>query len=167
MISAMPKILQCHPIGHSDGSGNWFRSRPPAQPRRAWSGTGSMRACAIVAAVTLAGCSDDVVTSRFETLEQARAQRAFERGWLPPVMPESARGIQETNNLDLNVGSGVCSYDIVNERTAYMQRLTDSGASLRTEQSADILTLTTNGSRWEIRLPRSAGWLHWKMTLQR
>jgi hypothetical protein len=124
-------------------------------------------AFAIIAALALAGCGGDVLTKRFETLDDAKAQRAFERGWLPPVMPESARGIVETNNLDLNIGTGVCSYDIIRERTVYLERLMHSGASLRTEQATDVLTLTTNGSRWEIRLPRSAGWLYWKTTLQK
>jgi hypothetical protein len=39
--------------------------------------------------VMLVGCSD-VVTAQYATVDDARAQGAFERGWLPPVLPASA-----------------------------------------------------------------------------
>jgi hypothetical protein len=118
---------------------------------------------AIFTALVLTGCGD-VVTTRFATLEDARSQRAFERGWLPPVLPDSARSIAETNNLDANTGTGSFVYD-VSERADYVERLVRSGASLRTEADTDVVTLTTNGSRWDIRLPRHSGEGRWSVRL--
>jgi hypothetical protein len=120
---------------------------------------------AIFVALTLTGCTDAIVTKRFESLDDATAQHAFERGWLPPLIPDSARGIVGTNNLDLNTGSGVFDY-LPSERTPYLEGLIRSGASLRTEHGTDILTLTTNGSRWEIRLYGGVARVHWTVRPQ-
>ncbi|HYG35885.1 MAG TPA: hypothetical protein VEC99_13925 [Clostridia bacterium] len=117
-------------------------------------------AFAILTLLALTGCSDSV-TTRFATLEDAKVQRAFERAWLPPVLPDSAKSIIESNNLDLNTGKGSFQYDF-SERASYLERLKQSGAVYRAGQHADILTLTTNGSRWEIELTRSAGRAQWK-----
>ena len=111
--------------------------------------------------VALVGCSD-VVTTRFATLEEARAQGALDRGWLPPCLPHSARAIVERNDLDVNTGIGSFAYEL-SDRGAYMQRLLRAGAWARAEAEADILTVTTNGSRWEIRLPRQAGQATWNL----
>jgi hypothetical protein len=112
--------------------------------------------------ITLVGCSD-VVTKRFSNLADAKSQRAFERGWLPPLLPDSATSIVERNNVDLNTGTGSFKYDL-RERTAYIKRLTEAGALSRTEGDIDILTLSTNDSRWEIRLPRASGSGEWSIT---
>lgn len=66
----------------------------------------SMRSVlAIVTMLALTGCSDGV-TTRFPNLSDAKSQSAFERGWLPPLLPDSARAIVERNNLDSNTGTG-------------------------------------------------------------
>lgn len=114
---------------------------------------------AIFTLLTLTGCSD-VVTNRFATLADAKSQAAFERGWLRPLLPDSARAILERNNLDLNTGTGSFEFDTF-ERSVYLQRLSAMGAISRVQGDTDVLTVTTNGSRWEIRLRRdsvSAGW---------
>ena len=116
---------------------------------------------AILVVLALAGCSDEV-TTRFATLEDAKLQGAFERRWLPPVLPGSARSIIESNNLDINTGTGSFEYDL-SERAAYVERLTGVGAALHAEKATDILILTTNGSRWEIRLPQGAGKAEWSL----
>lgn len=59
---------------------------------------GSDAVSVILAALVLAGCND-VVVSRFATLHDAKEQHAFERGWLPPILPESATNIVERNHL--------------------------------------------------------------------
>ena len=117
----------------------------------------------IFTALALTGCGD-VVTTRFATLDDARSQRAFERGWLPPVLPDSARSIVETNNLDANTGTGSFDYDL-SEMACYLERLAGSGASLRAEADTEVVTVTTNGSRWEIRLPRHSGKGRWSIRL--
>ncbi len=62
-----------------------------------------------LAAITLAGCSD-VVTSRFKTLAEARADSLFERGWLPDFLPSSSIDIVTRNNLDLGTSVGEFSF---------------------------------------------------------
>ena len=48
----------------------------------------------------------DVITSNYPTLKEARADRLFERGWLPDILPASARDIRTTNNADINTSAG-------------------------------------------------------------
>jgi hypothetical protein len=116
---------------------------------------------AIFTLLALTGCSD-VVTTRFATLADAKSKGAFERGWLPPMLPDSAKAIVERNNLDLNTGTGSFTYDLP-ERPTYVESLSRAGAVSRAEGDANILTLTTNGSRWEIRLPRTSGSAEWSI----
>ena len=115
---------------------------------------------AILSLLTLARCSDEI-TTRFATLADAKAKEAFARGWLPPILPDSATSIVERNNLDLNTGTGSFDYDLA-ERSEYVKRLTEAGALSRTEENSDVLTLATGDSRWEIRLPRNAGTGEWR-----
>jgi hypothetical protein len=112
--------------------------------------------------LALTGCSD-VVTTRFSNLADAKSQGAFERGWLPPLLPDSARAIVERNNLDLNTGTGSFDYDL-SEKSSYMKKLAGAGAVSRTEGDIDILSVTTNSSRWEIRLPSASGSGEWSIT---
>ena len=115
----------------------------------------------ILSLLTLEGCSDET-TTRFDTLADAKTKEAFVRGWVPPILPDSATSIVERNNLDLNTGTGSFNYDST-ERSRYINRLTEAGALSRTEGNIDILTLSTNVSRWEIRLPRNSGAGEWKI----
>ena len=48
----------------------------------------------------------DVVERSYPTLESARRDRLFERGWLPDVLPPSSSRIAVSNNLDLNTSRG-------------------------------------------------------------
>jgi len=121
-----------------------------------------MRATLVIfALLALTGWSD-VVTTRFATLAEAKWQGAFERGWLPPLLPDSARAIVERDNLDLNTGRGSFDYDL-SERRSYLERLSRAGAAARSDGDSEILTVTTNGSRWEIRLPRTSGSAEWSI----
>jgi len=115
----------------------------------------------ITIVLALTGCND-VVTTHYATLDEAKSQHAFEKGWLPPILPDSARTIVERNDLDLNTGTGTFDYDM-SERPAFEEKLSQAGAVLRAEQNADVLTVTTNGSRWEIWLPRRSGQAKWDM----
>jgi len=62
----------------------------------------------LVIALATAGCDyvSDTVTDRYATLADARADRLFERGWLPNVLPASTIDIQTVNNLDTNTSTG-------------------------------------------------------------
>ena len=64
----------------------------------------------ILLCILFSGCSD-TVTTRFTDIEHAKRERAFERGWLPPVLPPSTTNIIEKNNFDLNTGEGSFSFD--------------------------------------------------------
>ncbi len=103
----------------------------------------------------MAGCTDEVVT-HFKTLDEAKKQMAFGRGWLPPWMPASAVCIEERNNLDLNNGTGSFEYDY-RERIVYIEKLQQAGGILQPGQNRDVLILSTNGSTWKITLSRTEG----------
>lgn len=115
----------------------------------------------IVIVLALTGCSDEV-TTRFPHLSDAKVQGALERGWLPPLLPASARAIVERNHLDSNTGTGSFAYDLP-ERPTYLEGLSRAGAVTRVEGDSDVLTVTTHGSQWEIRLPRTSGSAEWSV----
>lgn len=114
---------------------------------------------AIFTLLALSGCGD-IVTTRFASMTDAKSQGAVDRGWLPPLLPDSSSAIVDRHNLDLNTGTGSFDYDL-SERNAYIERLLRAGAVSRTEQDHEILILTTNGSRWEIQLSRSSSQAKW------
>ena len=53
----------------------------------------------------------DLVMTRFQTVQEARSKGAFKRGWLPPILPDSARDIVETNNLHTNTSEGSFTFN--------------------------------------------------------
>lgn len=65
---------------------------------------------ATVLAVTGCDYLSDTVTRHYNTLEDARADQLFVRGWLPDLLPPSARDINTSNNLDLNTSTGGFSF---------------------------------------------------------
>lgn len=65
----------------------------------------------ILAAALLSLGSCDVVTSRYATLDDARKDRLFERGWLPDILPGSARDIRVSSDLDANHAEGEFSFE--------------------------------------------------------
>jgi hypothetical protein len=71
-----------------------------------------MRCSALVAAAAMLSISScDVVTSRYATLDDARKDRLFERGWLPDILPASSRDIRVSNDLDVNHSKGEFSFE--------------------------------------------------------
>ncbi len=63
----------------------------------------------LILALAVAGCSDTVRTE-FATLDAAKQAKAFDRGWLPPLLPDGSTEIVEMNDLDINTGSGSFQY---------------------------------------------------------
>ena len=57
-------------------------------------------------AVALWLLSGDMVERAYPTLESARRDRLFERGWLPDVLPASSSHISVSSDLDLNTSRG-------------------------------------------------------------
>ncbi|MFP6874874.1 MAG: hypothetical protein VCA55_15350 [Verrucomicrobiales bacterium] len=101
--------------------------------------------------LSVSGCSDEV-TTHFKSLAEARSMRAFERGWLPPLLPASAVNIVEKNDLDLNRGRGSFEYDPA-EREMYREQLKSMGARPKSRASTQVLVIVRESSRWEIELP--------------
>jgi hypothetical protein len=60
--------------------------------------------------IPLLAAACDSRESRYPTLQDARADRLFERGWLPDMLPPSASDIVTVNNLDLNRSRGQFSF---------------------------------------------------------
>jgi len=65
-------------------------------------------ALGVVAVVVLD--DTDTVTTTYPTRTEAEADRLFERGWLPPLIPSTATNIRVTNDLDLNTSEGSFSF---------------------------------------------------------
>ena len=59
----------------------------------------------LLTALGLCGCSD-VVTKEYPTYADAAADRLFERGWLPSIIPPSSYEIRVESNLDRNDAEG-------------------------------------------------------------
>ena len=62
------------------------------------------RICLLLCALAILGC--DTVSHRYPTLDDARKDRLFERGWLPDILPPSAKNLHTENNLDINTSEG-------------------------------------------------------------
>lgn len=71
-----------------------------------------MRRALIALCLLLAsGCDYNTVTHHYDTLAQAKADRLFERGWLPDVLPPSARNIRLATNIDVDTSTGSFEFD--------------------------------------------------------
>ena len=92
------------------------------------------------------------VENRYATLDDVRQAGAMDRGWLPPVLPESAVDIREENDLDLNLGSGSFSFS-PEELDGYLARLRDE---------LQAITKVDSG-QWNVSF--SKGEFEWTMVL--
>jgi hypothetical protein len=69
------------------------------------------RICAVLFCALLSACSSiSVQTGVYQTLEEARAAGAIERGWIPQGLPASASDLRE-GHLDDGRGWGVFMFD--------------------------------------------------------
>lgn len=64
------------------------------------------RLSVLAAALAIAGCYTYVAENRYPTLADAKADRLFERGWLPDLLPPSSFDIHTINNLDASTSTG-------------------------------------------------------------
>lgn len=60
----------------------------------------------LILSLAIAGCHTYVAENRYPTLAEAKADRLFERGWLPDVLPPSSVDIHTVNNLDASTSTG-------------------------------------------------------------
>ena len=83
------------------------------------------------ACLALLGCTLDTVTSRYDTLEEARADRLFERGWLPDILPASTNKIRTENELDFNLSEGEFSFSPADAELFFRQLSPEAPPSSR------------------------------------
>ena len=76
--------------------------------------------------VALAGCPLDVVVTRYDSLEEARQERLFEKGWLPDILPPSAHAIRTANNVENSTSRGEFEYSDTDAGTFF--KVLDLGA---------------------------------------
>ena len=69
-----------------------------------------VRCAVVLMTLAIAACDGDVVTSHYKSLQDARSDNLFERGWLPDVLPPSSHDIDVSNNLDRNTSVGEFSF---------------------------------------------------------
>jgi hypothetical protein len=63
------------------------------------------RVSTLLACVVVAGCTD-TFTERYATLDAARRDRIFERGWLPDILPASTHSLRVSGDVDINTADG-------------------------------------------------------------
>ncbi len=78
----------------------------------------------------------DEFTQSYETYAAAKADRLFERGWVPEIIPESATMITFTGDLDMNTGDGEFNFEPA-----------DGGDFVGKLSPADETSLPTDGWR--------------------
>jgi hypothetical protein len=77
-----------------------------------WKQTDMRSAIFIIAVFVLMQLIGCAVTDHYKTRADAEADELFERGWLPAIIPASARDITTSNDLDINTSKGEFHYDI-------------------------------------------------------
>ena len=124
-----------------------------------------MRYLILLIALALASCGlGPEVTTHFETVQEARSKGAFERGWLPPMLPESARNITETNDLDVNMGTGSFQFS-ASDYASFVSLLIPASPevahrdwSAHTAKGFHVFTYAAQDTRWTLALhPRGEG----------
>jgi hypothetical protein len=59
--------------------------------------------------LSLTGCGDTLVT-RYATIQDAKKDRLFERGWVPQVLPDTAGPLTEAHNIDTNARCALAAF---------------------------------------------------------
>lgn len=123
--------------------------------------------------LVLSACGD-VVTTHYETYDQAAREGLFDRGWLPAGIPISSHDIRASNNLDRNTSEGEFSFapetmaSFVRLLVPFSQRdaadadLTEVVA--RREAEGYVSYTLTSGSRvWIFFLNGAGGHAHYRL----
>jgi hypothetical protein len=122
----------------------------------------------ILISCALAGCND-TVTTRFADFQQAQSAGAFERGWLPPILPPSTTDIVEKNDLDLNLGEGSFSFSpadwdyFIANGAEVININPESGSSQRQKQNEgfEFLTYARESTSWLIAVHPEGRGAYW------
>lgn len=74
--------------------------------------------------ILLSSCSDEI-SSRYPDKAEAMKQGGLvEKGWMPEELPDTARDISESHDLDVNTGAGSFTCDI-KELASYRIKMQD------------------------------------------
>lgn len=68
----------------------------------------------------------DIQKLNYQTKADAAQDRLFERGWLPPFIPESATQLSIVNNRDVNTSTGSFAFDPL-DATSFVRTLQEGG----------------------------------------
>jgi len=112
-------------------------------------------------------CDSDWVRTEFATLDEAKAANAFERGWLPPVLPDGTTKIVEVNDVEANFGEG--SFIFPTESiSAYLEAMqTAFGATVAEGTTGIRVQITLEATHWTIDLDQQAGLGKYAVELKR
>ena len=112
---------------------------------------GSMRRAPLVAAAAILALSScEKVTNRYATLDHARRDRLFERGWLPDILPPSTHDIRVTSDLDVNRAEGEFSFDPAHF-AGFVAQLRPAGDSFEYSAARSTWTLSCDSAHGHCR----------------
>jgi len=103
---------------------------------------------------------DESVFSSYATRAEAEADALFERGWLPGIVPPSAKAIEISNDLNLNISNGDFRFD-PQEHNALVSQLLRSASDDKNGLSA------YRYEDWIFWISRKKGYCQFHMRLER
>jgi uncharacterized membrane-anchored protein len=115
-------------------------------------------ALTVFVALLMCGCSD-TVTSQYDTRADAEADRLFDRGWLPSIIPPSSNKITTKNDLDLNISEGEFYFDL-SDTTEFIRHLSASDGS-------SSYTYEEGNSIWIFDIDSKSGYCRYLMRFRR
>ena len=101
----------------------------------------------------------DIKTERYADAEEARQKGAFDRGWVPSLLPEGTVNIRDVHNLDVNTGTGSFQFPSKN-LAAYQEKVRHTpNATLNVIEALTIIELTDSdrGGAFRILLTTKTG----------
>jgi hypothetical protein len=125
----------------------------------------------LLISAALVGCSDTVTTT-FVDYHQAQIQGAFDRGWLPPILPPSTKNITESNNLDLNIGEGfftfspeeIATFTVKGAQAIKINPASGSPQHKYQKEGCQFLTFSKDSTSWLIAIHQSGKGAYWVET---
>ena len=120
---------------------------------------------------SLLSCGNsDEVSVKYATLKEAQID--VDRGWIPPVLPPSTYSIEDSHNLDVNVGEGAFKFNPT-EYSSFITKLTVTNqislkgeAELR-KRGFKFFTYSEKETIWPFALHPDAGVGKYRMELKR
>ena len=92
-------------------------------------------------------------------LDDAMNAKAFERGWLPPLLPDGSTDIVEVNDLDINSGTGSFRFP-VEAMSHYLEAIGCEHGGIVTKSpsgSGIAISVTNENTHWSIELDPQKG----------